>query len=68
MWPRDTAQAVAMVTKTVLRLSQPWSNSSPSGLCEPVRRACLPSMASSVWYANRPRAQANVGHAGACAR
>src|SRR3989338_8863592 len=33
--------------------SHPWSNSSPSGDDDCVRRACLPSTASSVWYANR---------------
>ena len=31
-----------------------WSNSSPSGLDEPVRRACLPSTASKDVYRNRP--------------
>ena len=36
--------------------SQPWSNSSPSGVEELVRRACLPSMASNDWYANKPKA------------
>ena len=43
------AQAEAMVTKTVESESQPWSNSSPSGQAVPVRRACLPSIASKLW-------------------
>lgn len=29
--------------------SQPWSNSSPSGLDEFVRLACFPSIASKLW-------------------
>lgn len=33
----------------VERESQPWSKSSPSGDEVPVRRACLPSMASRLW-------------------
>jgi hypothetical protein len=32
----------------VVSASQPWSNNSPSGLEELVRRACLPSTASNV--------------------
>mmetsp|Transcript_5207 Transcript_5207/g.15361 ORF Transcript_5207/g.15361 Transcript_5207/m.15361 type:complete len:229 (-) Transcript_5207:926-1612(-) len=31
------------------RQSQPWSKSCPRGVEEPVRRACFPSIASSVW-------------------
>jgi hypothetical protein len=41
----------------VLMASQPWSNISPSGPAMPVRRACLPSMASRDWYMKRPTAQ-----------
>ena len=36
-------------TKMVDNESHPWSKSSPSGDWLPVRRACLPSIASSVW-------------------
>ena len=63
--PSLTAHALAILTNTVLMLSQPWSNSSPSGLLVLVLLACLPSMASSVWYMKRPRAQENVVHHGA---
>ena len=38
----------------VERASHPWSNSSPSGELLPVRRACLPSIASKAWYPNKP--------------
>lgn len=41
----------------VLMASHPWSNISPSALLMPVRLACLPSMASMLWYANSPAAQ-----------
>ena len=33
-----------------LKASQPWSKRRPSGEPEPVRLACLPSMASRAWY------------------
>lgn len=35
--------------KPVLTASHPWSNNSPSGVFDLVRRACLPSIASSDW-------------------
>ena len=40
----------------VFSASHPWSNISPSGPAIPVRRACLPSIASRLWYKNRPAA------------
>ena len=36
------------MTKPQVTESQPWSNISPKGVELPVRRACLPSMASRV--------------------
>ena len=36
----------------------PWSNSSPRGEEEPVRRACLPSIPSRVWERKRRTATA----------
>jgi hypothetical protein len=38
----------AYLTKTVLRLSQPWSNNSPNGEAVWVLRACFPSIASEI--------------------
>ena len=56
--PREAAQATDTVTSIVDTESHPWSNNSPIGEEEFVRRACFPSIASSVWYTNRPKAQA----------
>jgi hypothetical protein len=42
----------------------PWSNSSPSALLLLVFRACLPSMLSSVEYANMHSASSSATHAG----
>ena len=43
--------------KRVAQLSRPWSKSSPSGVEDPVRRACLPSMPSKWcdrnWVTNK---------------
>ena len=48
--------------------SHPWSNSCPRGDDEPVRRACFPSMASSVWYRNMNRAAVKKAQAGGSPR
>lgn len=46
--PSSSALATLNDMTTVTSASHPWSNSWPSGLDEPVRRACLPSMESIV--------------------
>lgn len=51
-------------TKIVVSASQPWSNNSPSGELVPVRRACLPSSASSVWYSHKQRKFVAQSHCG----
>lgn len=52
-------------TKTVDIESHPWSNSSPRGLAVPVLLACLPSMASKLWYMNKPKPHKAHAHLGA---
>ena len=47
--PRFSEHTSPRMTNVLLRLSQPWSKSSPSGVLDAVRRACLPSIASSDW-------------------
>lgn len=47
--PRRRAARMGIMMSRVPTLSQPWSKSWPRGLLLPVRRACLPSMASRVW-------------------
>ena len=46
--------------------SQPWSKSSPRGFDVPVLLACFPSIASKLWYTNKPKAQTKHAHLGAC--
>jgi hypothetical protein len=41
-------EKASVPTVAVLTASQPWSKSRPSGDDAPTRRACLPSMLSSV--------------------
>uniref|UniRef100_M4BAA5 Uncharacterized protein n=1 Tax=Hyaloperonospora arabidopsidis (strain Emoy2) TaxID=559515 RepID=M4BAA5_HYAAE len=53
-----------MVPTETLSASQPWSKSSPKGDDDCVRRACLPSKLSSVWYAKSAAAAAVSAHAG----
>jgi len=45
--------------------SQPWSNNSPNGVDVPVLLACLPSIASKLWYINKPSAHRKHAHLGA---
>jgi hypothetical protein len=47
-----------------VRESQPWSNSWPSGDDERVRRACFPSVASSVAYTHVATPMKMSTHAG----
>ena len=51
-------------TNTVDIESQPWSKSSPNGEEVFVRRACLPSIESKLWYTNKPKAQSKQVHRG----
>lgn len=46
--------------------SQPWSNNSPRGEEEPVLRACFPSIASKLWYTNKPKPHKRLAHLGIC--
>lgn len=44
--PMPRLAASMATTNCTTSASQPWSNSWPSGLLDPVRRACLPSRQS----------------------
>lgn len=55
-------------TNTVDIESQPWSNNSPKGDEEFVLLACLPSIASKLWYMNRPSAHNAHVHLGGSSR
>ena len=48
MSPRPYTENNPIGSSRVLQLSRPWSNSSPRGVLEPVRRACLPSIPSII--------------------
>jgi len=49
-WPICKHTRLPAVPRIADTASQPWSKSSPKLDDEPVRRACLPSSASKVWY------------------
>ena len=55
--PSDIAHATDVERNSVETASHPWSNNSPMGDEVLVRLACFPSIASSVWYRNKPIAQ-----------
>ncbi|KAI8886218.1 hypothetical protein K501DRAFT_292927 [Backusella circina FSU 941] len=57
--PKPRADICIIEPKEQLRASQPWSNSSPRGLEEPVLRACFPSTLSKVEYIHKPKANEN---------
>ena len=66
--PAATAMAMekaAVPTSAVFAASQPWSKSSPRGDDAPRRRACLPSILSSVEYAARDNAAIPAAQRGA---
>ena len=65
-WPSSIATVIAKTIMTIETESQPWSTNSPRGEALFVRRACLPSMASSDWYTNNPTALKMKAHPGAC--
>lgn len=62
--PRPMAAVSSKLASVQLRLSMPWSKSSPRPLEVPVRLACLPSTLSIVWYAKRPKAKLKYSHEG----
>ena len=55
--PYPTAAASNKLANVQFSESMPWSNSSPSGLDVPVRRACFPSTLSMVEYIHIPKAK-----------